>query len=323
VARTKTARKKTRSKASRPTARPRPKPEATPRRPRPKSRRTGSWAWIGVAAASAVALAAFFLIRGGGGGESSPARPFVGGDLHSLVVDSERPSRLFVGGHHGVAFSTDGGKTWRPVDSLEGADAMGWAFSGERVLVGGHPGLFVSENGGRSFEHRNDGLLATDIHALGTAGEVIYAASPQLGVFASLDGARTWEVRTQDVGHSFMGRILVDPKDPDHVVAPDMSAGAVESTDGGRTWRALGGAPGAMWVSWDPDDTRHIVVSGIDQAAVTTDGGTSWRSLDIPDGASLVEMDPVSPETLYAGVHEGDAAVVWVSRDGGRTWTRP
>jgi photosystem II stability/assembly factor-like uncharacterized protein len=269
----------------------------------------------------AVAVAAFFLIRGGG--ESSPTRPFVGGDLHSLVVDPANPSRLFVGGHHGVASSLNKGKTWRPVDSLEGADAMGWAFSGQRVLVGGHPGLFISEDGGRSFEHRNEGLPATDIHALGTAGGVIYAASPQLGVFASLDGGRTWEVRTRDVGHSFMGRILVDPKNPDHLVAPDMSAGAVESTDGGRTWRPLGGAPGAMWVSWDPDNTRHIVVSAMDQAAVTTDGGTSWRSLDIPDGASLVEMDPLSPETLYAGVHEGDAAVVWVRRDGGRTWTRP
>jgi hypothetical protein len=322
MARAKTARKRTKSRATRPAARPRPKPQATPRRPRPKGGTRGSWAWIAIAAAGAVALAAFFLTRGGGG-ESSPTQPFVGGDLHSLVLDPERPSRLFVGGHHGVASSNDGGKTWRPVDSLEGADAMGWAFSGDRILVGGHPGLFVSENGGRSFEQRNEGMPATDIHALGAAAELIYAASPQLGVFASLDGGRTWEVMTQEVGHSFMGGILVDPKDPDHVVAPDMSAGAVESTDGGRTWRALGGVGGAMWVSWDPDDTRHIVVSATDQAAVTTDGGTTWNPLDIPDGASLVEMSPVDPRTLFAAVHEGDAAVVWVSRDGGETWTRP
>jgi hypothetical protein len=321
MARAKTARKRTKSKASRPATKPRPKTAATRRRPTPMRRRAGSLAWLGIAAAGAVALAAFFLMRGGSG-ESSPTRPFVGGDLHSLVVDPANPTRMFVGGHHGVASSTDRGKTWRPVDSLEGADAMGWAFSDERVLVGGHPGLFVSEAGGGSFEQRNDGLPATDIHALGAGDEVIYAASPQLGVFASLDGGQTWEVRTQEVGHSFMGGILVDPKDPNHVVAPDMSAGAVESTDGGRTWRALGGAGGAMWVSWDPGDTGHIVVSAMDQAAVTTDGGRTWQPLEVPDGASLVEMDPDDPRTLYAGVHEGDAAVVWVSRDGGRTWTR-
>lgn len=287
---------------------------------RPVRRRPSFLAWIiGVAALGAIAV--FFALRGEE--PAAPGRPFVGGDLHSLVVDPETPTRLFVGGHHGVASSTNEGKTWRQVDTLEGADAMGWAFFGQRVLVGGHPGLFVSEDGGRSFEKRNDGLPATDIHALGAGEGVIYAASPQLGVFASLDGGRTWEVRTQEVGHSFMGGILVDPEDPDHVVAPDMSAGAVESTDGGRTWRALGGAPGAMWVSWDPDDTRHIVASAIDQAAVSTDGGATWQPLDVPDGASLVEMSPDNPGTLYAGVHEGDAAVVWVSRDGGRTWTRP
>jgi photosystem II stability/assembly factor-like uncharacterized protein len=240
-----------------------------------------------------------------------------------LVADPANPARLFVGGHHGVASSPDGGKTWRPVDSLEGADAMGWAFSAERVLVGGHPGLFVSGDGGRTFEHHNEGLPATDIHALGAGDGVIYAASPQLGVFASLDGGQTWEVRTQEAGFSFMGAILADPEDPEHLVAPDMRAGAVESTDGGRTWRALGGVPGAMWVSWDPEDTRHIVVSATGQAAATTDGGRTWDPLEVPAGASLVEMSPQNPRTLYAAVHEGDAAVVWVSRDGGATWTRP
>ncbi|HXF57374.1 MAG TPA: hypothetical protein VNO34_07360 [Actinomycetota bacterium] len=158
---------------------------------------------------------ALVLLARDGGGHSTPTRPFVGGDLHSLVVDPESPARLFVGGHHGVAWSTDGGKTWRPVDTLEGADAMGWAFSGHRVLVGGHPGLFVSEDGGRTFERRNEGLPATDIHALGAAGQLVYAASPQVGVFASPDGGRSWQVRTEDVGQAFMGRILVDPNDGD------------------------------------------------------------------------------------------------------------
>jgi photosystem II stability/assembly factor-like uncharacterized protein len=322
MARAKTVRRRTKSRARRPAAIPRPKPQAAPRRRGTARRRTWPSAWIGVAAAGAVALAAVLILRGGGG-ESTPTRPFVGGDLHSLVADPANPTRLFVGGHHGVASSTNGGRTWQQVDSLEGADAMGWAFSGERVLVGGHPGLFVSENGGASFEQPNDGLPATDVHALGASDEVIYAASPQLGVFASLDGGRTWEVRTQEVGHSFMGGILVDPKDPDHVVAPDMQAGAVESTDGGRTWGALGGLPGAMWVTWDPDDTRHIVVSAMDQAAVTTDGGRTWKPIDVPEGASLVEMRPQNPRTLYAAIHEGEAAVVWVSRDGGGSWTRP
>jgi photosystem II stability/assembly factor-like uncharacterized protein len=256
-------------------------------------------------------------------GPPSPGRPFVGGDLHSLVVAPATTSRLYVGGHEGVAVSADGGRTWSQVESLHGADAMGWAFTDEDTLVGGHPGLFVSDDGGRTFRQDNEGLPATDIHALGSGAGVIYAASPQLGVFASTDGGASWEVRTDQVGQAFMGRILVDPRAPDYLVAPDMQAGAVESSDGGKSWSVLGGVPGAMWVSWDPADTDQIVVSGIGQAALTEDGGRTWRDLLVPEGASVVETDANDPDTLYAGVLDGTEAVVWISRDGGSTWTMP
>jgi photosystem II stability/assembly factor-like uncharacterized protein len=232
-------------------------------------------------------------------------------------------SRLYVGGHEGVAVSADGGRTWSQIESLDGADAMGWAFTDEDTLVGGHPGLFVSDDGGRTFRQDNEGLPATDIHALGSGAGVIYAASPQLGVFASTDGGASWEVRTDQVGQAFMGRILVDPRAPDYLVAPEMQAGAVESSDGGRSWSVLGGVPGAMWVSWDPADTDRIVVSGIGQAAVTEDGGRTWRDLPVPEGASVVEIDANDPDTLYAGVLDGTEALVWISRDGGSTWTMP
>jgi len=256
-------------------------------------------------------------------GPTSPGRPFVGGDLHSLAMAPGTASRLYVGGHEGVAVSADGGRTWRQIESLDGADAMGWAFTDEGALVGGHPGLFVSVDGGRTFRQDNAGLPATDIHALGSGAGVIYAASPQLGVFASTDGGVSWEVRTDQVGQAFMGGILVDPRDPDHLVAPDMQAGAVESSDGGRSWGVLGGVPGAMWVTWDPSDTDWIVVSGMGHAALTRDGGRTWAQMAVPEGASVVEIDANNSDMLYAGVLEGTEAVVWVSRDGGSTWTMP
>jgi photosystem II stability/assembly factor-like uncharacterized protein len=290
------------------------------RRPPPWQRRQVTWV-AGVTIVG-VAVAAIVLARAGED-PSSPGRPFVGGDLHSLVADPAAPSRLYVGGHEGVAVSTDGGRSWRQVDSLAGADAMGWAFTDDGALVGGHPGLFVSDDGGRTFRQDNEGLPATDIHALGSGAGVIYAASPQLGVFASIDGGGSWDVRTDQVGHAFMGRILVDPEDPDHVVAPDMEAGAVESSDGGRTWSVLGGVGGAMWVSWDLGETDRIVVSGMGQAARTEDGGRTWEPFPVPVGASVVEISADSADTLYAGVLEGTEAAVWTSRDGGSTWERP
>lgn len=275
-----------------------------------------------------VAVGALLIARlGGEDGDTAPAgptdRPFVGGDLHSLVADPADPDRAFVGGHEGVAVSTNGGRTWLQVDSLDGADAMGWAFAGDRVLVSGHPGLFVSEDGGRTFTKQNEGLPTTDLHAIGASAEglVIYVGSPQVGVFGSNDGGRTWETRTQEAGQAFMGRILVDPEDPDHVVAPDMQAGAVESTDGGRTWRALGGVEGTMWVSWDPADTEHLVVSGRGAAAESADGGETWKPMNVPPGASIVELVPGRPGTLLAAAHDGSRAAVSVSSDSGETWS--
>jgi len=302
-----------------------PKRTPTPRRPgrRPPPRpRSGRTLMAGLVVVGLGVVAAIVLTRGDTG-PSFPGHPFVGGDLHSLVMAPATTSRLYVGGHEGVAVSADGGRTWRQIESLDGADAMGWAFTDEGALVGGHPGLFVSDDGGQTFRQQNAGLPATDIHALGSGEGVIYAASPQLGVFASLDGGASWELQTDQVGQAFMGSILVDPQDPNHLVAPDMQAGAVQSSDGGRSWSALGGVPGAMWVSWDPADTDLIVVSGMGQAALTRDGGRTWAQLPVPEGASVVEIDANDPDTLYAGVLEGTEAVVWISRDGGSTWTMP
>lgn len=251
-------------------------------------------------------------------------KPAVGDDLHSLVVDPEDPDRLYIGSHSGVSVSTDGGEAWEVVESLNGADAMGWAFADDLILVGGHPGISVSTDGGQTFEQRNEGLPSTDVHALGAGEDVIYAGLAGVGTFASVDGGETWEARSEEVGGALMGRIQVDPANDDHVLAPDMTAGAVESTDGGRTWETLGGGQGAMWVSWDPKDTDHLVVVTAQGAAVESlDGGETWEDFDIPRGASIVEFSPDDPKVLYAAVLEAPEASVYVSRDGGRTWKRP
>lgn len=293
-------------------------------RKKPPSRWYQRYAWLPWAVGLGIVVIVVIALRSGGADVSAPgeavSNPVVGADLHSLVVDPNDPDTIYIGSHQGVLVSDDGGDTWEVIESLNGADAMGWAFTDDAILVGGHPGLYVSTDGADRFEKRTEGLPNTDIHALGAGGGVIYGASPGAGFFASIDGGTTWTVRNEEVGRGFMGKILVDPNDPDQVVAPDMEAGAVESTDGGKTWNALGGVQGAMWVTWDPSDTDHIIVTTQGAAAETTDGGKSWDELDIPAGASIVEFAADDDGTLYAAVLEDPNARVFASRDGGAQW---
>lgn len=293
---------------------------------RPPAPRYGRYRWTPWAVGLAALVVVVVALRAGGEDRETRdagANPVVGADLHSLVVDPTDPDRIYIGSHDGVSVSRDAGKTWESIESLDGADAMGWAFTPDAIFVGGHPGLYVSTDGGEDFEQRNEGLPSSDVHALGAGGDVIYAASPAAGVFASTDGGASWEVRTQEAGQAFMGRILVDPQDDEHLVAPDMEAGPVESRDGGRTWRSLGGAQGATWVSWDDDAPRHVVVTGQGGAVRTMDGGNTWDALEVPQGALIVEVSPHDADVLYAAALDVPEAVVYVSRDGGATWARP
>lgn len=290
-----------------------------------KSRRRSFYARnrnkVFLGALALVALGVFLLNRGGSEEGSASATAFTGGDFHSLVADPSKPGRIYAGGHQAVALSVNGGRTWEEVESLEGADAMGWGFTETAVFLAGHPGLNVSKDGGQAFGQANQGLPATDLHSFGAAGEVLYAGSPA-GLLASTDGGASWQVRNRSASQSYMGRILVNPAEPDHLVAPDMSSGVVESRDGGRSWRSLGGLDGAAWVSWDPANPARIVATGGGRAVRTEDGGRTWTILELPSGASIVEVDPNDAQALYAGVHDGERVTVYVSKDGGGSWQR-
>jgi photosystem II stability/assembly factor-like uncharacterized protein len=278
------------------------------------------WArWGAVIAVVLVVVAGISVITTGGNdaGKPSPAAPEVGGDLHTVTMIGDA---LYVGGHEAVAVSHDGGRRWQPVDSLKGADAMGWALTPDALLVGGHPGLFRSADNGASFAKVTGSAAVPDVHALGGAGTTVYLGSPQAGLLASEDGGNTWQVRNAQAGRSMMGSILVDPKDPTRLIAPDMSAGLTASSDGGRTWKPMGGPSRVMAAAWNPTDTRQIIAAGMSGGARTNDGGGTWQQIQLPVGTSAVTYD-ASGSTVYAGVLDGQRARVYRSTDGGATWT--
>lgn len=244
------------------------------------------------------------------------SQAFVGGDLHTLTALG---NQLYVTGHEAAGVSSDGGENWRSIPSLNYTDIMGWAKTSTELLVGGHPGLYKSSDGGVTFRKISFYGNVSDVHSIGAAGETIYLGSPEVGLLASDDGGKTWKMRNKEIGQGFMGSMLVDPTNPQRVIAPDMQAGLVISTDGGVTWRKMGGPSGAMSVTWNPTNMEEIAAVGMNGGGISNDGGRTWQQLSLLQGSSALAYSS-DGKKLYVATLVGTNAQIFTSTDAGMKW---
>jgi len=124
-------------------------------------------------------------------------------------------------------------------------------------------------------------------------------------------------------------------------------AGMFKTTDGGKTWQAIGLADthhiGKVLV--DPRSPETVYVAAVGHlytenpergVFVTRDGGKTWAKtlfVDERTGAIDLAQDPKNPDVLYAATWErartaanflesGPGSGIWKSEDSGRTWKR-
>jgi photosystem II stability/assembly factor-like uncharacterized protein len=154
------------------------------------------------------------------------------------------------------------------------------------------------------------------------------------GVFRSDDGGETW-MRVGLEGSDRIGRILVDPRNPDRVFVavlgklytPGGQRGVYRSDDGGDTWQLVlageNGLTGYVDLAFQPGDPDVIYaaawersrrpwnfVEGGDGTGIwkSTDGGDTWERLrsDFPRGEHVgrvgLAVTPADPQVLYASV---------------------
>jgi photosystem II stability/assembly factor-like uncharacterized protein len=180
----------------------------------------------------------------------------------------------------GVWKTTDAGRTWNPLFQQEAVSSIG-----ALVVAPSQPSVL----------YVGTGQVTTrwDI----AAGN---------GVYRSEDGGRTWEHRgLADSKH--IGRLWVDPRDPDVVVAA------------------------AQGHFFGPNDERGVFR--------TTNGGRSWTKVlfvDSNTGAVDLAADPAAPDTIFASTWQvryypwlsyfvpniGPGSAIHKSTDGGKTWTK-
>jgi photosystem II stability/assembly factor-like uncharacterized protein len=249
----------------------------------------------------------------------------------------------------GIFRSQDGGKTWEKVlykdENTGGSDiaidpkdpqtiyASMWdarvgPWEDRNSYEGTHGGLFKSTDGGSTWKQLTDGLpkdlvqiniaiAASDpnrIYAtLSTKEEGAYASSKGLGVYRSDDAGTSWRKITDDprpamkIGGGDLPVPKVDPQNPDIVYSTSIVT--CKSTDGGKTWISLRGAPGGddyqnMWIN--PRDPRILLLVSDQGALVTVNGGESWSSWYNQPTAQLYHVAATNgfPYQVCAGQQE-------------------
>ena len=178
--------------------------------------------------------------------------------------------------------------------------------------------------------------------------------SPGVGMYKSSDAGKTWQhIGLRNSGT--IGRVVVHPTDPNivyvavlgNMFAPSKERGVYRSKDGGATWQqvhAISDRTGAVDLTMDPKNPDVLIAamwtterkpwtieSGSTEAGLfrTTNGGDTWTKLGggLPDkvmvGRIGVSISPADPRRVYAQIEAGDnQGGVYISNDGGLTWTR-
>jgi photosystem II stability/assembly factor-like uncharacterized protein len=193
--------------------------------------------------------------------------------------------------------------------------------------------------------------------AAGVPGDplVYYAATAAGGVWKSTDGGIHWKPIMDAMPTSTAGSIAVAPSDPNVIYVGSGEAnirgnvevgnGIYKSTDAGKSWKhvlKLEGQIGTMIVHPSNPDVAYAAVLGnafgsSEKRGVyrTRDGGKNWVRVlfkNADTGASDVCFDPSNPRILFAGLWQtrrrpwvltsgGPGSGLYVSRDGGDTWT--
>lgn len=253
--------------------------------------------------------------------------PFRGGRVVAVSGAAGEPNTYYFGGvAGGVWKTTDGGLNWVPLtdktkDMSPSIGALAVSESDPNVIYAGTGEACIRGNivGGN-------------------------------GMYKSEDAGKSWRSIGLTDTHT-IGRIIVDPRNPDrvfvaalgHPFADNEERGIFRSLDGGKTWRKVlykdaetGGidvtfapsSPNVLFAAlWQVRRTPWSLDSGGPGSGLyrSTDGGSTWKELkghglpDGPFGRIGVTVSGANPDRVWA-IIEANKGGIYRSDDGGDTW---
>ncbi|MDQ1410568.1 MAG: hypothetical protein QOJ41_2303, partial [Acidobacteriaceae bacterium] len=263
----------------------------------------------------------------------------------------------------GLFRSTDGGQSWEKVlykNENTGAsdveidpsnpntvyaslwEAREGPWEDNNVFNGTGGGLFKSTDGGTTWHPLQNGLPknVTQINltiapshpsrlyaVVGTNEKGEYGSNKGLGFYRSDDAGENWYTATTDprpalrIGGGDLAMPKVDPKNPD--ILYSASIVTVRSTDGGKTWTGIRGAPGGddyqnLWIN--PQNPNIILLVSDQGALVTVNAGQTWSSWFNQPTAQLyhVAVTNTFPYKVCGGQQESGSVCISSRGNDGR-----
>ncbi len=273
--------------------------------------------------------------------------------ISRIAIDPRDPNIVYVAaqgalyGHNkerGVFKSTNGGETWTNVlyvDDKTGCVELSMDMNNPRILyvamteygrlpwkvISGGPtsGLYKSTDGGASWTKIHKGLPKElgkmAISVCRTNSERVYAlvesdSDKELGgLFVSTNAGDSWERMTND--HRLLQRawyyieLFTDPKD--ELTLYVMSAPAMRSIDGGKTWEDISSTHGDYHNLWiNPNNSKNMIISDDGGSAITVNGGKTWSSQDNMPTAQFyrINVDNSFPYRIYGGQQDNSSVSI-------------
>lgn len=244
----------------------------------------------------------------------------------------------------GIYKTTDGGQTWKKVlyvNNLTGCSELSidpnypnvlyagmWHHQRTpwKVISGGAgSGVYKSTDGGENWFPINEGLpedkgkIAISVSpANSNKVYVLVEGDSQKdlgGLFVSETAGKSWKLVSGDNRLTqrawYYTEVFTDPND-EHTIYV-LSAPALRSIDGGKTWERITGTHGDYHDLWiNPDNSNNMIIANDGGAAISFDQAASWSTQSIMPTAQFyrVNADNLFPYNLYGGQQDNSSVKI-------------
>ncbi|MBK9257846.1 MAG: glycosyl hydrolase [Saprospiraceae bacterium] len=285
--------------------------------------------------------------------------------ISRIIIHPKNPDIVYVAAQgalysksaeRGIFKSNDGGTTWSKVlyvDENTGCSELSMDMNNPRILyaamwehgrlpwkvISGGPGsgLYKSVDGGDTWEIMKDGLPTEmgkmAISVCRSNPEKVYALiegdseTNNKGLYVSENAGKSWSQVSTD--HRLVQRawyyieLFTDPKN-EHLIYV-LSAPALKSIDGGKSWEYIEGPHGDYHDLWiNPENPKNLAIADDGGVSISLNAGKTWSTQSNMPTAQLyrINVDNQFPYRIYAGQQDNTSVVISSRELGGSGITR-